>query len=239
METLKLDAADRGLLSNSEFKGFALFNNGQPGTNRLGNFGPLYVFNDDILYPESGLGMHPHANVEIVTVMISGEESHNDTLGIHEKYTTGDVQLISAGSGIYHAGGNTNAREDARHLQIWIKPREYNTPPQVKVLKASDKMNSNDSAKLIVSPNGTEGSLIINQKIWITELKLTDTREFEFVTRENGLGIMIYAISGRTIADNEILTQGDTLFRIDVERITLIADESTASLILIETTLNV
>jgi nitrous oxidase accessory protein NosD len=59
------------------------------------------------------------------------------------------------------------------------------------------------------------------------------------VTRENGLGIMIYAISGRTIADNEILTQGDTLFRTDVERITLIADESTASLILIETTLNV
>jgi len=109
METYKLAAADRGLLKNSEFTGNALFNNGQKGTVRPDNFGPLYVFNNDTLYPGSGLGMRPHANVDIVTIMISGEESHKDTLGIHENHTAGDVQVISAGSGLHHAGGNTSS----------------------------------------------------------------------------------------------------------------------------------
>ena len=96
---------ERGLIENRVFKGQTLFSNGMKNTSRPDVFGSVYVFNDDILFPESFLGMHPHENVEIVTIMISGTESHRDTLGIRENYNAGDVQLISSGKGLYHKVG--------------------------------------------------------------------------------------------------------------------------------------
>lgn len=236
MVKLKLEADKRGLLKNKEFQGFALFNHGQPGTERPGNFGPLYVFNDDKLFPESGLGMHPHSNVEIVTIMLSGEESHKDTLGIHENYSKGDIQLISAGSGIRHSGGNTSSTEDARHLQIWIEPKDFDTQPYVKVLKSSEK-HSSGPAKLIVSPNGSQGSLEINQDIWITEFELPNNDSVNLSVRKAGYGLLIYVIDGTATIDNEPLVGGDSLFLTEWERLSILAGEASASLLLIETVL--
>ncbi|MEO6980047.1 MAG: pirin family protein [Mucilaginibacter sp.] len=237
MKAYKLAAADRGLLKNSEFTGYALFNHGQKDTVRPDNFGPLYVFNDDTLYPGNGLGMHPHANVDIVTIMISGEESHKDTLGIHENYKTGDVQLISAGSGLHHAGGNTSNDADARHLQIWIAPTKTNTTPYVRVLKSSEKSSSDAKLTTIVAKEFIEGALRIEQDIWISELKLQVDDTYPISARNPKSGLLIYVMSGDIIVKDNQLLPGDTLFVTEWSALELIVKQENAYLILIETTI--
>ena len=238
MKKIKLLAKDRGMLKNAEFQGRTLFSLGEQGTNRPGNFGPLYVFNDDILYPNSFLGMHPHSNVEIVTIMINGFESHEDTLGAHEQYSAGDVQLISAGSGIRHSGGNLSSFADARHLQIWIQPLDFDTVPQVSVLKAAAKNTEKGKIRLIVSPDGDEGSLKINRQTWISEINIESEEEFEVFSPSRAKGLLLYVVDGSTVNIlNENLQSGDTLFITDWEKFKIKAGDASISLILIETDL--
>jgi len=113
----------------SEAGNYSLFSNGAKGTARPDKFGTVYVFNDDYLLPKSYVGMHPHANVEVITVMLEGAESHEDSLDYRQQIEKGAVQLISGGTGIRHAGGNISATGDSRHLQIWIAPNVLNTTP--------------------------------------------------------------------------------------------------------------
>jgi redox-sensitive bicupin YhaK (pirin superfamily) len=239
MKKYKLRATDRGEMKHDEFHGFTIFNLGEPGTERPGNFGPLYVFNDDTLFPGSFLGMHPHANVEIVTVMLAGEageESHEDTLGIHDKYVAGDVQLISAGSGIRHSGGNTSDISDARHLQIWVQPRHFDTPPHVSVLKKAELDLQAGSSKLLVSPDGQAGSLRINQHIWISHISIEAGTVYELVSRGVNNGLMIYHLGGGTFTViDEHLEPGDTLFVLEWDKLELIAGDTEMSVIIIET----
>jgi redox-sensitive bicupin YhaK (pirin superfamily) len=238
MKKIKLLAGDRGVLENYGFQGFALFDLGERGTKRPGNFGPLYVFNDDTMYPGSFLGMHPHSNVDIVTVMIAGEESHEDTLGIHEKYITGDVQLISAGSGIRHSGGNTSSVDNARHLQIWIQPAKFNTIPRVSVLTSAEKNHQPHPIKLLVSPDAEKGSLQIDQQIWISEITFDAAAEHELFPRSIKNGIMLYVIDGETAYVNEeILKSGDTLFVSEWDKLNITVKDTTVKLIAIETEL--
>jgi len=238
MKKIKLLAAERGMLKNADFQGFTLFNLGEQGTKRSGNFGPVYVFNDDTMFPGSFLGMHPHSNVEIVTVMIAGEESHEDTLGIHEHYFPGDVQLISAGSGIRHSGGNTSSFTDARHLQIWIQPGKFNTNPRVSLLKAADKDLQPGLMKLLVSPDGDKGSLQIDQQTWISEITLNAGEGYELHPRSITNGLMLYVLDGQKVSLlDESLQTGDTLFVSEWDQLKITADDVPAKLILIETKL--
>jgi redox-sensitive bicupin YhaK (pirin superfamily) len=236
MKKFKLSAADRGEMKHHEFEGFTIFNLGERGTKRPGNFGPLYVFNDDILFPGSFLGMHPHANVEIVTVMLTGEESHEDTLGIHDKYVSGDVQLISGGTGIRHSGGNTSAISAARHLQIWVQPLQLDTPPQVSVLKKAELDLQAGSLKLLVSPDGEAGSLRINQRTWISQISIEPGTTYELLPRGVNNGLMIYHLGGGTVTViDEHLQPGDTLFVLEWDKLELIAGDTEMSVIIIET----
>jgi len=238
MKKLKLVAAERGVLKNAEFQALTLFNLGERGTKRLSSFGAIYVFNDDILYRDSSLGMHPHSNVEIVTVMIEGEESHNDTLGIHETYQSGDVQLISAGTGIRHSGGNTSSTADARHLQIWIQPSQLDLKPKVSVLKSSAKDLQAEWIKLIVSPDGEKDSLMINQQAWIHQISLPAGTVGELIAQGSNSGIILYVIDGGGIqVIDEILASGDTLFVTDWDKLKITATDTSVSLIAIETAL--
>jgi len=236
MKILKLPAAERGVFKNSDFQGFTLFNLGERGTKRPDNFGPLYVFNDDILFKGSFLGMHPHSNVEIVTIMLEGEESHQDTLGIHEKYHSGDVQLISAGRGIRHSGGNTSSTIDARHLQIWIQPSELNTEPKVSVLKSYDEPPLSGIMKLLVSPDGELESLKINQQIWIYLITMKAKTAHELISHKMETGVMIYIIDGggaKVVEEN--LNAGDTLFLTGWDKIDVISKGTSVSILVIET----
>jgi mannose-6-phosphate isomerase-like protein (cupin superfamily) len=126
---LLLKGAERGVFGNSSFKINSVFSNGIAGTGRPDNFGSLLVFNDDIVSPEGFLGLHPHQNVEVIAVVLEGSEMQQDDKGNTFELFPDDFQLISSGSGIHHSAGNPSKIDFVRNLQIWIQPRELNTPP--------------------------------------------------------------------------------------------------------------
>jgi redox-sensitive bicupin YhaK (pirin superfamily) len=235
MEIEVLRAQERGIIKNKEFTGYTLFSNGQRGTGRRDNFGGVYVCNDDYLNPGSMVGLHPHANVEIVTIMVSGTESHRDTLGIHENYTSGDVQLISSGIGLQHAGGNVSSTEVARHLQIWIAPQVTGTTPTAQVRKVSATEPNNEWIPLL-TPDGKPNTLAIKQNVWISRAALAGDSDIRYTLMQAGNGVMIYILHGQISVGGVLASEEDTLFITGARHLHIKANEQTA-LLLIETVL--
>ncbi len=229
-------AAERGQMQNNVFEGRTLFSNGMSSRTLPQNFGALYVFNDDILYPKSHLGMHPHKNVEIVTFMISGTESHRDTLGAHEEYHAGDVQLISSGKGLYHEGGNVSETENARHLQIWVAPRELDLAPSVQVLKAG-QLSESTGAKLLVSPDGAADSLIIHQDVWMYHARIQQEGPYTCRLNNRRNGLLIYVLQGAVTINGIEAQKEDTAFVSEIDLIEVSSHSDSSEIILIETTL--
>jgi redox-sensitive bicupin YhaK (pirin superfamily) len=234
MNVTLLEATRRGIMQNREFKGYPLFSNGVPGTGRLDRFGAVYVFNDDYLFPKSGLGLHPHANVEIITVMVTGQESHEDNLGYHQILSAGSVQLISAGIGMQHAGGNVSDSEDSRHLQIWVAPHTKNTKPTVQLYPSPASTPSNEW-RCEVSPDGQQGSLTIQQDVWLFQGRFAPGT-VRYALQRPGHGVLIYVLEGTINLGNVAATQEDTFFITDVSNLEIMVTEA-ASLLLIETLL--
>jgi len=236
MKIQLLKPEDRGQMKNEVFEGRTLFSNGMASTILPQSFGALYVFNDDILYPKSHLGMHPHKNVEIVTLMISGTESHRDTLGAHEEYQTGDVQLLSSGKGLYHEGGNVSETENARHLQIWVAPSQPDLNPSVQVLRRG-QITENSNENLLVSPNGTANSLSIHQEVWIYQIDVQIERPYNYQLNNRRNGVLIYVLEG-VITINGVEAQKESAVFISEAGLLQISALSTISvIILIETIL--
>ncbi len=126
------------------------------------HFRKLRVLNDDLIAPGGGFGMHPHDNMEIVTYPISGAIAHEDSAGNRSVLRAGQVQRMSAGTGIFHSEHNASSEESLRLLQIWIFPATKNIEPSYEEgeFPREDKLNR---LRLIVSPEGDEGSLRIHQ----------------------------------------------------------------------------
>ena len=125
-------------------------------------FRDLLVINEDRVQPGQGFGKHPHENMEIISYVLEGELAHKDSMGTGSVIRPGDVQRMSAGTGVQHSEFNNSKEKPVHFLQIWIKPQKDGIKPSYEEKKfgAEDKRNR---LKLIVSPNGEDGSLTINQ----------------------------------------------------------------------------
>lgn len=129
-------------------------------------FSDLLVINDDQVAPGRGFGAHPHSNMEIISYVLEGALEHKDSMGTGSVIIPGDVQLMSAGSGVTHSEFNHSGEENVHFLQIWIVPSENGTEPgyqQVSVAEADKR----GKFRLIVSPSGTDGSLTVRQDMKI------------------------------------------------------------------------
>lgn len=129
-------------------------------------FSDLLVINDDQVSPGRGFGAHPHSNMEIISYVLEGALEHKDSMGTGSVIVPGDVQLMSAGSGVTHSEFNHSGEENVHFLQIWIVPSENGTQPgyqQVSVAEAEKR----GKFRLIVSPSGTDGSLTVRQDMKI------------------------------------------------------------------------
>ena len=232
MKTTVLKAAQRGTMRHPDLTGFFLFSNGAKGTGRPDSFGAVYVFNDDYMRPQAYVGLHPHANVEIITVMVTGRESHADNLGYDQELKAGAVQLISAGTGIRHAGGNASASEEANHLQIWVAPRSPDTAPSVQ-LKPAPKNAPRNAWQCAVSPDGQQGSLRISQEVWLYQ-GVFEPGALSYATQQAGQGLLLYVLAGRLRVGEETAGRGDTLFITEADQVAAVVEEA-ATLVLLET----
>lgn len=198
-------------LNASHFFSFADYRS----VDRMG-FGKLRVFNDDIFGAGGGFDTHSHDNMEIITIVLEGELRHKDSMGHQSILYPGDVQTMSAGSGIEHSEFNNSNDSDLKLFQIWIKPKLMDIVPTYQQRNFSQELSS-ESFVTLVSPDGRDHSLPINQDAYISRFHLKADENYCMKSDSLTHGLFFVSIKGRgTINDQELDTRDG--FGIDGER---------------------
>ncbi len=196
-------------------------------------FGKLTGFSEDIVAGGRGFGMHPHQNMEIVTIPVAGAQTHRDSTGNVRTLDARSVQLMSAGTGLEHAEMNASAMEPFRSFQIWVMPEKENVAPRYESFsyQPADKQNR---ILTVISPDGRDNSLTINQRAFFSLSHLTPGAALPYVINQPGNGVYIHVVTGSITADGHILHAGDAIGIWDSPQVALTATVD-SDLIFVET----
>ncbi len=198
------------------------------------SFGALRVFNDDYVEPKMGFGTHPHNNMEIISIPLSGALSHKDSMDNKKAITTGEVQAMSAGSGLTHSEFNDSKTEKANFFQLWIVPNELNVSPQYEQ-KYFEEADRKDTLQVLVSPVDSKenGSLKIHQDAQISRIILTEGNTFKYTLKSENHGLYTMNIDGNISIDKHILDKRDALGVWETSEVKLTAN-TTSDVLLVE-----
>ena len=199
---------------------------------RMG-FGPLRVVNDDRIAPSGGFPSHPHRDMEIVTIVLEGQLEHKDNMGNGRIIEAGDIQYMSAGTGVIHSEFNPSADRPVHLMQIWIEPSELGLEPRY----ADQRLASAelDTWHLLLSRDGREGSMAIHQDAELRSVTLATGASIDYVTKRVGRGLWLFVIEGEVHADGDTLATGDSLAVVDLDALTLKSvGESSAKVLLFD-----
>lgn len=180
--------ANHGWLQSKHTFSFAEYFNPE----RMG-FGALRVINDDLVAGGMGFGTHPHRDMEIVSIPLEGVLQHKDSEGNAYQIKKGEVQLMSAGTGIAHSEYNASASDPVKFLQIWVLPKKLGIKPRYEQ-KAFELISS--GFKLVLSPDGREESLTINQDAFFSLGKMNTSEKFSYNLKQSGNGVYIFVLKG-------------------------------------------
>jgi len=200
------------------------------------HFGMLRVLNDDIVKGGGGFGQHPHDNMEIISIPLRGALEHGDNTGGHGIIKSGEVQIMSAGSGIAHSERNASKVEDVNFLQIWVFPKERNIKPRYdqKLFGREDRTNK---FQAVVSPEKNDSSLWINQDAWFSLGNLSKGATSEYTIKKTSNGVYVFVIEGEVTANGQKLSKRDGLGVWDTDKISISA-EADAEVLLIDVPMN-
>lgn len=200
------------------------------------NFGLLRVFNDDLIAPGMGFGTHPHDNMEIVSIPLKGDLQHRDSMGNTSVIKHGEVQIMSAGSGITHSEFNPNKGETTNLLQIWVFPKLRNIEPRYGQAQFAAEGRKN-KVQTVVSPNQEDGSLWVNQDVWFSLTNLDHGMNLNYSMKKQGNGLWVFVIQGQVkIGDMELNTR-DSMGIWEVENVNLLAGKD-SELVIIDVPMN-
>lgn len=219
--------ADHGWLHSRHTFSFADYHNPQ----RMG-FGKLRVINDDIVDPGAGFGTHPHHDMEIISIPLSGSLRHQDSMGNKHIINTGEVQLMSAGSGITHSEYNNSDTEAVNFLQIWVYPKLKNIAPRYGQKTPATKDRDNRFST-VISPDNDGGNIHINQDAWISLGDFDAGQRSEYVLHKTGNGVYVFVIDGSVNIDNQILKKRDAIGLTELDMLMVNTNDS-AKLLIIE-----
>ena len=172
------------------------------------NFGALRVLNDDTIAAGMGFGTHPHDNMEIITIPLEGDLAHKDSMGNAATIKTGDVQVMSAGTGIMHSEFNPNHDQHTKLFQIWLLKKKKNVTPRYQQITLDKTLQKNDFAQ-ILSPNPDDEGVWIHQDAWFYLSDFDVDFSKKLALKKEGNGFYIMTIEG------EIEVSGSTLEKRD------------------------
>lgn len=172
-------------------------------------FRSLRVINDDTVNPQMGFGMHSHRDMEIISFVVKGSLKHEDSMGHGSVIKEGNVQRISAGSGIFHSEYNDSSDENVHFLQIWLEPNARGLKPSYEEINVHE-IDSRDGLKLIGSPTGEAGSVTIQQDAYLYYGNLVDG-ELAIYKTDQTRGLWLQVIDGSIFILNQELSVGDGL----------------------------
>ena len=195
------------------------------------NFGLLRVLNDDIVKGGMGFGQHPHDNMEIISIPLRGALEHGDNTGGHAIIKSGEVQIMSAGSGLAHSEKNASPTDDVNFLQIWVFPKERNIEPRYeqKMFSKTDRMNT---IQTVVSPGKENGALWINQDAWFHLTDLKKGSKVEYQLRGKQSGVYVFVLEGNVTAGGQTLNRRDGVGISETEKVEISADNDAEVLIM-------
>lgn len=219
--------ADHGWLNSWHTFSFA----GYHDPDRM-HFGALRVLNDDTVAPGMGFGKHPHDNMEIISIPLDGDLEHQDNTGNHQVIRRGDVQVMSAGTGIVHSEKNKNNDKLVKFLQIWVFPNKKNVEPRYdqKTFDDKDKLNR---LTTVVSPIGSaDGGVQIHQDAWFQLGVLTKGTTLNYQLQNKDNGVYAFVLEGDVRINEVALNRRDGLGITETGELTIKADADTEILLM-------
>lgn len=188
------------------------------------HFGALRVFNDDIVNPGTGFGKHPHDNMEIISIPLNGALMHEDSMNHKQVIGENEVQVMSAGTGLYHAEYNASQTEPVNFLQLWIYPDRKNVKPVYDQKYFDPKEAENTWQYLVTSiDDPIEGALQIHQNASITRSFLAAGEEINYTPKRTSYGSFLFVVYGEIQYENEKFTDRDAIGLINTDEFKLTA----------------
>ena len=202
-------SSERGFADHGWLKSFHTFSFADYFDPEHVEFGPLRVINEDRVQAGAGFGTHGHRDMEIISYVLEGELAHKDSMGNGSIIRPGDVQRMSAGTGVRHSEFNPNPKETVHFLQIWIQPAVRNIEPSYEEKRFAPE-EKRGRLRLIVSPDRADGSLLIHQDAKVYAGLFTGNERTEFETAR-GRRIYLHVARGSVKANGTALEAGDAL----------------------------
>jgi redox-sensitive bicupin YhaK (pirin superfamily) len=196
------------------------------------NFGVLRVLNDDIVAPGRGFGTHPHDNMEIISIPLEGDLEHKDSMGNTTVIKAGDVQVMSAGTGVFHSEYNKNSDQPVKFLQIWVFPNKKDVTPRYDQITLSDGDLKNELVQ-VLSPDPNDAGVWIHQNAWFHMGNLESGYATEYQLKQKGNGVYAFVLAGEVTIEDQALAARDGFGVWDTESIRIQAD-SDAKVLLME-----
>ncbi len=223
-------AATRGFANHGWLKSYHTFSFANYFNPERMNFGMLRVLNDDIVQPKMGFGTHPHKNMEIISIPISGALSHKDSMNNQRSIEVGEVQVMSAGTGLTHSEFNHSKTAETNFLQLWIIPEKNEVEPYYNQ-KRFNEIERKNKFQTLVSPRDkqVEGSLPINQQGYISMIDLENGFEIDYDLKN---GAYFFLIDGEVSIADETLEKRDAVGIENTEKVTVKALKNSKLLVI-------
>ncbi len=218
--------ANHGWLNSYHTFSFANYHNPE----RM-NFGALRVLNDDTVSGGMGFGKHPHDNMEIISIPLSGDLEHQDSMGNITIIKEGDVQAMTAGTGVTHSEKNKNRDKEVKFLQIWIIPKMRNVEPAYSQISMKLEERHN-KLQQIVSPNIDDEGVSINQDAWFFITDLDANKKLKYTLKDEDKGVYAFVLEGDVLINNIKLNTRDGLGITKSKRLNIEANANTKLLLM-------
>lgn len=201
-------------------------------------FGKLRVLNDDIVAPSMGFGKHPHQNMEIVTIPQEGALKHRDSMGNEGIIESGDIQIMSAGTGVEHSEINARSDEAVKLFQIWVFPEEEGVTPRYDQKKISELLTPNELSTVVKPKSEAQnGDLWIHQQAWFNIGEFSEKTKTTYTLNNKAHGAYVFVMDGSATVDNETLNKRDAIGIWDTDKVSITADKD-SRVLLIEVPMN-
>ena len=221
--------ADHGWLKSYHSFSFASYQNAERT-----NFGMLRVLNDDIVQPKMGFGTHPHQNMEIISIPLTGALSHKDSMGNKRAIEVGEVQVMSSGTGLTHSEFNDSKTDEVNFLQLWIIPEELSVKPNYEQREFLPKDRKNKLQTVVAPKDKVEGNALpISQQAYIYRTSLEADVSLDIDLKSENNGLYIFVVEGAIAVKENLVNKRDAIGIYETEQVS-IKSIDTSELIIIE-----
>lgn len=234
MKTIVHKANTRGIANHGWLKSHHTFSFASYQNEERMNFGALRVLNDDLVQPKMGFGTHPHQNMEIISIPLQGALSHKDNMGNKRAIEVGEVQVMTAGTGLTHSEFNDSETDEVNFLQLWIIPEELSVEPNYEQRLFPSEGKKNQLQTVVAPKDKLVGdALPISQQAYIYRTNLDIDKTLDLKMKSNQNGFYVFIVEGEIEVANNTLERRDAIGISETESIEIKANQN-SELIIIE-----